>query len=512
MGALSESCTRDELEQEFRQFGAITSVSVIEADYRRIKRQPYAFIQFDSSKSAQSAIESHATLKNDFSGVSTPLYQHVRTAEPIDSTKRKRSNASRQSQQAEFEEMKIICSKTNLVLQVQSSHLDRVKDYLTLYLPSIIHASGTLSPEEMFHSLEIQGFISAVTKNMSLLFISVSNPALFVEELGKSRHHQVVVRAVKKIYVVQQGAVEADLNDDYGCQVVVQDLIQNKLGKILDGNFNNGVGQSFKIYVFPPSRQSKVLTTIEDMDDGSLAAKLNPCVATDVISIVQVHEYKGRNNERESHSLVMSGVSKALQQDNSHCSAMDDGNEAISRAYFKLIEALERYSVDHPNFSTSSFAGSVAIDCGSAPGGWTKYLAQDLQCELVHSVDPGSLDVKMENINHMQMKIQDAFPILKQQIGDSGKKIKLFVSDACLHSMEGQVDFLLEAKEQGITENEVFFVLTLKCTTGHGRATFDEKVNEVVMSLNNRAKTRDFSVYHLFSNRSGERTIIGTLL
>ena len=91
-------------------------------------------------------------------------------------------------------------------------------------------------------------------------------------------------------------------------------------------------------------------------------------------------------------------------------------------------------------------------------------------------------------------------------------KIKVFVSDACLHSMSAQADFLLEAKEQGILADEVFFVLTLKCTIGHGKANFDAQVDQVVCNLKDAAATSDVSIVHLFSNRIGERTIIGKLI
>jgi len=112
----------------------------------------------------------------------------------------------------------------------------------------------------------------------------------------------------------------------------------------------------------------------------------------------------------------------------------------------------------------------------------------------------------------MKMKIQDAIPLLKSQINNyDRKKINVFVSDACLHSMSAQADFLLEAKEQGILSEDVFFVLTLKCTVGHGKAAFDAQVDKVVSSLKGRANVRDLSIYHLFTNRSGERTIVGKL-
>lgn len=108
----------------------------------------------------------------------------------------------------------------------------------------------------------------------------------------------------------------------------------------------------------------------------------------------------------------------------------------------------------------------------------------------------------------MKMKIQDAIPILKEK----KTKINVFVSDMCLHEMEEQLNFLLLAKDDDILEDNAFFVLTLKCNSGFSKANFDGQVEKVLETLASRAKTRKISTYHLFSNRNGERTIMGFIL
>ena len=80
----------------------------------------------------------------------------------------------------------------------------------------------------------------------------------------------------------------------------------------------------------------------------------------------------------------------------------------------------------------------------------------------------------------------------------------------CLHDIEAQVDFLLLAKEEGILN--AFFVLTLKCNTGFSKDYFDKQAEKVLESMNSRVKTNGTVMYHLFSNRSGERTIMGFLI
>jgi hypothetical protein len=106
------------------------------------------------------------------------------------------------------------------------------------------------------------------------------------------------------------------------------------------------------------------------------------------------------------------------------------------------------------------------------------------------------------------MKIQDAIPILKQ----NKLKFDIFVSDMCLHEMEQQLDFLLLAKDEGILDENAFFVLTLKCNSGFSKENFDGQVQKVVEKLVSRVKTDKISTYHLFSNRNGERTIMGFIV
>src|SRR5690606_2902121 len=54
----------------------------------------------------------------------------------------------------------------------------------------------------------------------------------------------------------------------------------------------------------------------------------------------------------------------------------------ISRAEFKLLEALESFGIELP-------ANGRALDLGAAPGGWTRVLRQKGQ--YVTAVDPGEL-------------------------------------------------------------------------------------------------------------------------
>lgn len=73
----------------------------------------------------------------------------------------------------------------------------------------------------------------------------------------------------------------------------------------------------------------------------------------------------------------------------------------VSRAEFKLLEAMELFSLSLP-------AGGLALDLGAAPGGWTRILRQhDMR---VVAVDPGELDGRIATdpaVKHMRQTAQN---------------------------------------------------------------------------------------------------------
>lgn len=87
--------------------------------------------------------------------------------------------------------------------------------------------------------------------------------------------------------------------------------------------------------------------------------------------------------------------------------------EQVSRAEFKMLEALEAFRIDLP-------AGGVALDLGAAPGGWTRVLRQKGQ--FVTAVDPAELHPRLaadRGVRHKKMTAEtylaegpDAFDFL----------------------------------------------------------------------------------------------------
>lgn len=500
VGGLSTTCTDQLLEDRFKKFGTILNVSIMGLNeniydaettmgqfQNQKKRIPYAFVTFDSVQSALNAI---AEFK-DCSGTHSEnqLFQQVKSAHPIDTSKRIRSNASRLNEQKQREEILYSCRNTNLLIQVQTTHVDRFEDYIEV-----------VQIENSDLIINVEGTSKSVTKNMSLVLLSVSDPTELARRLMLD---SILQRAVKKYYIVNPGALEVDLTQFVGCSMAIDHAMDRACLAEND---------SFRIQAFPPSVTSTLLSSIEAKNREMLpseAIKVHPRYFNRLLSVVEVYRYKGRRAECNNFSLVMSGASDSFLPKNDQAEQyVSESDDAINRAYFKLSEAMVRYSNEHLDVKSSMFENAVALDVGSSPGGWTKFLACDMKCKSVYSVDPGNLEIDLWNVHHMQMKIQDAIPILKQ----NKLKFHIFVSDMCLHEMEQQLDFLLLARDEGILDENAFFVLTLKCNSGFSKENFDGQVQKVVETLVSRVKTEKISTYHLFSNRNGERTIMGFIV
>lgn len=90
--------------------------------------------------------------------------------------------------------------------------------------------------------------------------------------------------------------------------------------------------------------------------------------------------------------------------------------EQVSRAEFKLLEALEVFLIDlKPR--------GVALDLGASPGGWTRVLRQHEQ--YVTAVDPGDLDPRVAadaGVRHKRMTAE-------QYLADEPDRFDLIVND-----------------------------------------------------------------------------------
>ena len=494
----------------------------------------------------------------------SPLYSIVKHANPKVPRYAKRIRKSLSEQ----EEILQICQQKEnhptLLLQVHSSHLHRMLQY--------VKNLENESSKHVYPIPKIVGSSLSKARNISFVFLHLPDDNDNDNDNDKEQiaarsywyyqfvDHPVLTRfGIRKLYAVDQMVeVPASKQDEIGEEraTLLVDRIMERLDKELDILKSPSKKQStcilpegniiLKVQAFPPKQnnlQGQIVAAldrrigdIEKNANTNANAKykdrklsMSSTDFTHTFSCVQV--FNPRNHAMRSSDkctideIFMIGISplnllekpnsidnsaRTRNADHNNTVGDEDDEKEICRAYFKLKEAMSNYRRDENEVRTD-FSGINAFDCGSSPGGWTKYLLQDEKCKTCFSCDPGALDdaVKdMPGARHMRMRGSDAIETLRSE----GEKVNLWVSDMCLADPKQQVDHLLLAKDKGILNEGAFFVLTLKFNTGHSKDTFDLFARQEVERLQAQAKVEHVQLYHLFSNRKGERTIMGTLV
>ena len=160
--------------------------------------------------------------------------------------------------------------------------------------------------------------------------------------------------------------------------------------------------------------------------------------------------------------------------------------ETISRAEFKLLEAVRVFGIELPS-------RGLALDMGASPGGWTRILsARGLE---VAAVDPAELDPRvaaLPGVRHDRRKIAEF-------LAESRETYDLVVCDLRVDAREA-AETLLAARERlaagGIA------IATLKLPRPDDRATFD--LAATILRRVYRVRARQ-----LFHNRSEVTVALG---
>ena len=189
-----------------------------------------------------------------------------------------------------------------------------------------------------------------------------------------------------------------------------------------------------------------------------------------------------------SNSLIYSGFSQAEE----NLSVWSGGmrhyamrEDTISRAGFKLMEALEAYPIVFEK-------NSAALDLGAAPGGWTKVLL-DNGLRVV-AVDPVGLSPVLQKNKNVEFYNGRAHEYIKK----SNKIFDLIVNDMSMNLMTS-IGFILSLKTR--LRDKGYVIITFKLTK-HDRL---NKIKEGIKLLQ-----KEFDVVfikQLFHNRS-EITVI----
>ena len=434
--------------------------------------------------------------------------------------------------------------EVDIVLQVHNSHADRLCEYIEsgVYLDSLsaddtVGGGGPIIVDSMKRS-----------KTVSILYVSsrLKDPKQLAIKMINDEN---LTFALNKVFLVEkgsiiQGTLDTDVvnavvtkfkslsssNHHYG-EIKEHDIVEppttntgtTGVKRLLDGNPKKSLLPpdhkiGVRLQLFPPNRQTLFLSRMDDsLNHHDIPVEFSPTSFLYVLSIVQVDVDSDTKDER-----FLLGLTEFSELNESFFHGRRSGfkpitndstnDDEVCRAYRKLEEAFRRYPHVEKNTSLlHTLKNSVALDCGAAPGGWTQFLLQQVKCHKVYSVDPGSLSpsiMELDKVEFMKMKIETAIQLLLDQ---NQVKINLWVSDMCLQNMEDQLEMMIQAKNAGILADNTFFILTMKCFKGHSKTAYDEQVNDIFVNGKRfqSISTRDVHILHLFSNRKGERTVMG---
>lgn len=508
IAGLSHDCTEEKLRHVFSKYGSVRDIQII--SYTQMKKSarqrdndPIAFITFETNEAVEAILQAHRQRVFEKLSLFVAL---EKAAEP----------AKRRRQDDVFRQIEDYCQKSNLLLQVNTTHLDRMMDFLR-------HEMTTGNLVEC----EIIGTSKAVTPYQcsSFIYVHTSSSAKVEEQMNhylySPKYHIVSRCALIKIYRVDQlltipfqweesrkakhlilkttyPSVSLSEPSDY------QSPIKNTTGAIV-----------VKVEAYPSKLLQKNLVEALDQFIQEHATLRTLTMSTDanthLLSVVQLYSPPKITKSHElEYDLYMTGISPSLSLTKKQMSCMApeyDKDDILCRAYYKLEEALAAYRREY-DISFDEF--EIAFDCGSSPGGWTKYLVESVKCKKVYSCDPGMLDptiVSLQGVEFLNMRGHDGISLVQEK----GDWIDLWVSDMCLADFSDQVNHLCLAFENGILTSKAMFVLTIKCNMGHSKTTFDRIAQKEFMRLQEKLKVTNLHLCHLFSNRKGERTVMGRL-
>ena len=158
--------------------------------------------------------------------------------------------------------------------------------------------------------------------------------------------------------------------------------------------------------------------------------------------------------------------------------------EQVSRAEFKMLEALEAFRIELP-------AGGVALDLGAAPGGWTRVLRQKGQ--YVTAVDPAELHPRFaadRGVRHKRMTAEaylrerpDTFDLLTNDMRmDARNSARLMNAFANFLYPHGEALMTLKLGKTAAALDPACAILRERYAIIHMRQLFHNR-NEVTIHL-----------------------------
>ncbi|CAE8586906.1 unnamed protein product [Polarella glacialis] len=368
--------------------------------------------------------------------------------------------------------------KPDLILSCPPSHIQRLTEYMASLYPCEILCSRTSGKgSSMVHLL---------------LLRCHGEPALMMQKIASDSH---LAWVVQKVY-----CIDRDEAPQPNIQGVAQSLAKQLRAISLQPR--SVEAPVVRLACFPRSQLLELAQLLESnlCEEGSAPCKLSPTGCNTVATAFLVGD------------LWYTGVSAAFGQ-NHHMANKRPAGNALSRAYFKLSEALQRAGAYVK-------VGDLALDAGAAPGGWTQYLSEQ-GCACVYAVDPAELELIPQrtedgqpsgSVEHLCATLAEASVQLAERQRE-GRLPPLDVLTSDMYLGMGRSCSVVRALEEdgalSLLRPGALVVVTLKGTEvrGHSKLRFDAQLAPVVEEF--KAICEGVQLFHLMANRERERTLVG---
>ena len=365
---------------------------------RKRIRPSFAFITFDSNDSAACAIEAESHKSSSslpLPAATPPPYTIVKGAKPPNRQNQTKYKAKltlfHLNERTKYKSLLRSCDTCNVILQVHTSHLDRLVDYL----PSL---------RTLKMSVQVTGMTCSTTlDNISLVMVHSNHPLQLTDRLW-TENPLLDRMALNKSYIVQPQVVRVVRQEGSNSLESLMDPLmqefQNMQRRLVPVAVEVKVPVPIaskpivlKIQAFPPKSLQKPLVSAIDTllnrlernqwegtggVEWSMSPKVEEC--THMISCVMLHagiqgfgggvvglgvDDDGDDEHEFDSALYMVGIApishKGTPPDLN--SSLGSEKDEVCRAYYKLKEAFERYTLDCKE-EVLNFENKVAFDCG----------------------------------------------------------------------------------------------------------------------------------------------------
>ena len=257
-----------------------------------------------------------------------------------------------------------------------------------------IFTSDELSSKIMLEELK--------QKDPNFKFLEWLNGGIgLAETAGNSTDYARFIFNKPSIFVRHICKVDLELNYLSNWKYKIVELAKNKLNK------NKSFSIQLRCNTDLNLDTKQILTELSSkISEQNFTLDVKNCEQVVSIFIKGQDIFCGVDNVENNLSKFKGGVPHYAETENFVC-----------RAEFKMVEALDVFKIDTSKLSNG-------VDFGSAPGGWTKVLAEN-GINMV-AIDPAVMDskvLKYKNVEHKRMTIQEYF------FHHNDKKFDIIVND-----------------------------------------------------------------------------------